>query len=97
VKALDADQPETENSNVTYEIVSGNYQDKFVINEISGEVTLKSALTTERNFKIANIFNQYESDKFLPVLILAVRAHDQGIPYRSSTVPIYIHNPVSHL
>ncbi len=94
VKALDSDEVGSVNSNVTYEIISGNYQDKFLINEISGEITLKSALTVEKNFKIYNnIFNEDQNDKFLPAIILMIRAHDQGIPYRSSTVPIYIHNP----
>ncbi|CAG2117777.1 unnamed protein product [Medioppia subpectinata] len=29
----------------------------------------------------------------MPVFNLTIRAHDHGIPYRSTSVPVYIHNP----
>ena len=47
VKAIDADKPSTPNSNVTYEIISGNLQNKFKINELTGEIDLISPLVLE--------------------------------------------------
>ena len=94
VKALDNDEPGTVNSNVTYEITGGNYQNKFNIDEYSGEITLNSMLIDDRNFKIAdNLKNEYQSIKFLPAFVLTVRAHDHGIPYQWSEVLVYIYNP----
>lgn len=91
VFAVDADEPHTPNNNITYEIISGNYQDKFVINSSSGEIKLKSPLTFERSFPSENI----ENEKFFPVISLVVRAYDNGIPSQSSLVSVNIHNPVS--
>ena len=90
VKAIDKDEPGTANSNITYEITGGNYLNKFSIDEYSGEITLNSVLVDDRNFKSAN---EYQSIKFLPAFVLTVRAHDHGIPYQWSEVPVYIHNP----
>ncbi|XP_076341836.1 uncharacterized protein LOC143242365 [Tachypleus tridentatus] len=81
VKAFDADEMGP-NSNVTYEIISGNYQDKFQINPISGEITLKEPL--------ADVTNQESHN--LPPITLNVRAHDQGIPVQSSSVEVQVHN-----
>jgi hypothetical protein len=94
VKAMDADEVGTPNSHIRYEIVGGNYQNKFVINETSGEIRLTSALIDDIHPKVSNPgFDEYQSIKFMPVLNLTVRAHDHGIPHQSSSVPVYIHNP----
>ncbi|XP_022256582.1 cadherin-86C-like, partial [Limulus polyphemus] len=84
VKAFDADETGP-NSKVTYEIVSGNYQDKFRINPISGEITLKEPLVE------VNRQGDLNNDK-LPPITLNVRAHDHGVPVQSSTVEIRVHN-----
>lgn len=47
VNATDDDEPGTPNSNVTYEIISGNLQNKFRINETTGEIDLISPLALE--------------------------------------------------
>ncbi|XP_037560976.2 uncharacterized protein LOC119440106 [Dermacentor silvarum] len=75
VQATDADAPGP-NSNVTYEIVSGNYEQKFRIDPVSGAVRLSAPLSAAR--------------MGLP-LVLTVRAHDQGIPVRSASVPVRVH------
>ncbi|XP_070385387.1 cadherin-86C isoform X1 [Dermacentor albipictus] len=75
VQATDTDAPGP-NSNVTYEIVSGNYEQKFRIDPVSGAVRLSAPLSTAR--------------MGLP-LVLTVRAHDQGIPVRSASVPVRVH------
>ncbi|XP_076349507.1 uncharacterized protein LOC143246530 isoform X2 [Tachypleus tridentatus] len=84
VKAYDADGPGP-NSNVTYEIVSGNYEDKFHINSITGEITLKEPL-------IAKNQQGDTSKSNLPPITLNVRAHDHGVPVQSSTVDVQVHN-----
>lgn len=94
VKAVDIDEQGTANSNISYEITGGNYLNKFNINEYSGEITLNSMLVDDRNFKLTdNMNNEYSIIKFLPSFVLTVRAHDHGIPYQWSEVPVYIHNP----
>lgn len=47
VSATDDDEANTSNSNVTYEIISGNLQNKFKINELTGEIQLISPLLLE--------------------------------------------------
>ncbi|XP_064458824.1 uncharacterized protein LOC135369092 [Ornithodoros turicata] len=76
LKAVDADSPGP-NSNVTYEIVSGNYEQKFRVDPISGALTLTAPLTMPKNG--------------LHSILLTVRAHDQGIPVRSAAVQVHVH------
>ncbi|XP_077506423.1 LOW QUALITY PROTEIN: cadherin 86C [Amblyomma americanum] len=78
VQVPDADAPGP-NSNVTYEIVSGNYEQKFRINPVSGALSLSAPLSAQRGARAG-----------LP-LVLTVRAHDQGIPVRSASVPVRVH------
>ncbi|XP_023225891.1 cadherin-86C-like [Centruroides sculpturatus] len=84
VSAEDADSPGP-NSNIRYEIVNGNYQGKFSIDEKTGEIRLKDKLTPSNG-------QQDPSERVLPVITLVVRAHDQGVPVRSSTVAVQVHN-----
>ncbi|CAN7939547.1 unnamed protein product, partial [Ixodes hexagonus] len=74
VKATDADAPGP-NSNVTYEIVSGNYEQKFRIDPRTGLVSLTAPLTSAGKSPV----------------VLAVRAHDHGIPVQSASVPVRVH------
>lgn len=38
--------------------------------------------------------NPEAQDHGLPVIALTVRAHDQGVPVRSNTVKVQVHNQV---
>ncbi|XP_040360225.2 cadherin-86C [Ixodes scapularis] len=76
VKATDADAAGP-NSNVTYEIVSGNYEQKFRIDARTGLVSLTAPLTS--------------GGKHGYPVVLTVRAHDQGIPVQSASVPVRVH------
>ena len=40
IQAVDADKPNTKNSQIRYEIISGNYDKKFRIDEITGKLTV---------------------------------------------------------
>ncbi|KAF7414920.1 hypothetical protein HZH68_003409 [Vespula germanica] len=50
IKATDADA-EPPNNVVRYEIIHGNYEDKFYLNEITGELILRSPITKVRRKK----------------------------------------------
>ncbi|XP_054716797.1 cadherin-86C-like [Uloborus diversus] len=80
VQAYDADGPGP-NSEITYEIVNGNYQEKFRIDPRSGELGLTASLLP----------NPDMLDPGLPVITLTVRAHDQGVPVKFSTVKVQVH------
>ncbi|GBN40942.1 Cadherin-86C [Araneus ventricosus] len=81
VQAYDADGPGP-NSDITYEIVNGNYQEKFLIDPQTGELSLQAPLVP----------NPETQDHGLPVITLTVRAHDQGVPVRFATVKVQVHN-----
>ncbi|GIX91815.1 cadherin-86C [Caerostris extrusa] len=81
VQAYDADGAGP-NSDVTYEIVNGNYQEKFLIEPHTGELSLQAPLVP----------NPETQDHGLPVITLTVRAHDQGVPVRFATVKVQVHN-----
>ena len=40
LQAVDADKPNTKNSQIRYEIISGNYDKKFRIDEITGVLSV---------------------------------------------------------
>ncbi|KAH9360681.1 hypothetical protein HPB48_004813 [Haemaphysalis longicornis] len=82
VQATDADSPGP-NSNVTYEIVSGNYEHKFRIDPVTGVVSLSAPLPATTAVRAGS------------PLVLTVRAHDQGIPVLSASVPVRVHTQVS--
>ncbi|KAL2717454.1 trichohyalin-like [Vespula squamosa] len=50
IKATDADA-EPPNNVIRYEIIHGNYEDKFYLNEITGELILRSPITKVRRKK----------------------------------------------
>lgn len=96
VKAVDLDQPLTANSQVVYEIIGGNYQGKFFIHNMTGEIMIRSPLTFERTTKFMPPYGD-KSVEAIPNIVLTVRAHDRGIPYRYSTVRVHIHSKVGDL
>ncbi|KAI9561048.1 hypothetical protein GHT06_012004 [Daphnia sinensis] len=74
VQAIDNDTSPT-NGAVRYEIVRGNFESKFKISEMSGEVTLMAPLTSTN----------------LPSLIqLHVRAYDLGVPHLHAETVVQI-------
>ncbi|XP_011690859.1 PREDICTED: cadherin-86C isoform X2 [Wasmannia auropunctata] len=50
IKATDADA-ESPNNEIRYELIHGNYENKFYLNEITGELTLRSPITKFRRKK----------------------------------------------
>ncbi|XP_011059235.1 PREDICTED: cadherin-86C [Acromyrmex echinatior] len=56
IKATDADA-EPPNNEIRYELIHGNYENKFYLNEITGELTLLSPVTKFRRKKQSNYDN----------------------------------------
>ena len=79
----DAEKP---NNIVRYEIISGNYDNNFILNEITGELFIRGKLTSN-NLRQTNSDDTYypgsgpDSDSngdVLSVIPLTVRAYDLG-------------------
>uniref|UniRef100_A0A6B2EKW7 Cadherin domain-containing protein n=1 Tax=Phlebotomus kandelakii TaxID=1109342 RepID=A0A6B2EKW7_9DIPT len=83
IKAVDADA-EPPNNLVRYEIINGNYENKFKLNEVNGELTLRAPLP--RIGITSENLGEYE---------LTVRAFDLGVPVQWSTTIIRVYPPES--
>ncbi|XP_063822716.1 cadherin-86C isoform X1 [Ostrinia nubilalis] len=93
VKAVDKDA-EPPNNVVRYEIIQGNEQGKFAINEETGELYLLEVL---KRTKKQNVHRQkrQDIDQDSEVVVLVVRAYDLGDPMLSSTTTVKIYPPES--
>lgn len=89
MKAIDNDA-EPPNNIVRYEIIHGNYQNKFALNEISGQLTLRESLARINNRNKRQVKNQD-----MDIFVLTVRAFDLGVPVRYSTTTVRIYPPES--
>lgn len=87
IKAIDGDAEEPNNI-VRYEIIHGNYENKFMLNEITGQLMLREPLV-KRSKRQAN--KKPETDVF----VLTARAFDLGVPVRFSTTTVRIYPPES--
>ncbi|XP_045495385.1 cadherin-86C [Colias croceus] len=92
VKAVDKDA-EPPNNVVRYEIIEGNREGNFAVNEDTGELFLLEPLkrTNKRNTRQKRQYDEEESKNY----ILTVRAYDLGIPRLSSTTTVKIYPPES--
>jgi Cadherin domain len=88
IKAVDGDA-EAPNNIVRYEIIHGNYENKFALNEVTGQLMLREPLV-KRSKRQANA-QKPEVDVF----VLTARAFDLGVPVRHSTTTIRIYPPES--
>jgi hypothetical protein len=90
IKAIDNDAEEPNNI-VRYEIIHGNYENKFILNSLTGQLILRESLAKKSK-------RQTESDNSkieMEVFVLTARAFDLGIPVRYSTTTIRIYPPES--
>lgn len=85
IKAIDNDAEEPNNV-VRYELIHGNYQNKFLLNENTGQLTLRDALTQRK---------QRQTNDNADVIVLTARAFDLGVPVRFSTTTIRVYPPES--
>ena len=87
VEAVDLDKIGTQNSDVRYEIIKGNYEKKFSIDEQTGVISVAEPLQELSNGRSARDLSMNEID---PIITLHVRAYDLGIPSLDSEVPVNI-------
>ncbi|XP_063705343.1 cadherin-86C [Culicoides brevitarsis] len=94
IKATDKDA-EPPNNVVRYEIIHGNYENKVVLNEFTGRLTLREPLgdinLNRRKRRQSIKPKQNENDIF----VLTARAFDLGVPVRWSTCTLRIYPPES--
>ncbi|KAG5318093.1 CAD86 protein, partial [Pseudoatta argentina] len=86
IKATDADA-EPPNNEIRYELIHGNYENKFYLNEITGELTLLSPVTKFRRKKQKYRRKRAEADI---LYTLTARAYDLGVPHLASETEIFI-------
>ncbi|XP_034662090.1 cadherin-86C isoform X2 [Drosophila subobscura] len=89
------------NNEVRYELISGNYENKFNLDKVSGELTVQEKIhlrsmtdaneRRQRDPSAAPSSSADENDMF----ILTARAYDLGVPVRFSTTTIRIYPPES--
>ena len=87
IKAIDNDA-EAPNNIVRYEIIHGNYENKFMLNEITGQLMLREPL-------IKRSKRQTNAKPDMDVFVLTARAFDLGVPVRFSTTTVRIYPPES--
>lgn len=97
IKAIDNDA-EPPNNVVRYEIIHGNYENKFALNEFTGRLTLREPLARiekapNKRRRRQALQNQQQSDN--DIYVLTARAFDLGVPVRWSTCTIRIYPPES--
>lgn len=90
IKAIDNDAEEPNNI-VRYEIIHGNYENKFMLNEVTGQLMLREPLTRRSKRQANNNSNKPDMDVF----VLTARAFDLGVPVRFSTTTVRIYPPES--
>lgn len=88
IKATDADAEEPNNI-VRYEIIHGNYENKFLLNEITGQLTLRDSLMKRTKRQAA------KEKPDIDVFVLTARAFDLGVPVRFSMTTVRIYPPES--
>lgn len=96
IKAVDNDAT-APNNEVRYEIINGNYENKFQLHKITGEISIKDKLILKTksilnlNRRKRNDYNIHEEYLYT----LTARAYDLGVPVRFSTTLIRIYPPES--
>ncbi|XP_067616275.1 cadherin-86C isoform X2 [Eurosta solidaginis] len=79
----DASEP---NNQVRYEIINGNYDNKFNLEKVTGELTVREKMTLRKRRQSKPTFGAH-------MFFLTARAYDLGIPILSSTTNIRIYPP----
>ncbi|XP_062701154.1 cadherin-86C isoform X1 [Aedes albopictus] len=93
IKAIDNDA-EAPNNEVRYELIYGNYENKFELHPITGELKLTSALV-RRNKPVRQRRQTSQQSSESDVFVLTARAFDLGVPVRFSTTTIRVYPPES--
>ncbi|CAH1738147.1 unnamed protein product [Aphis gossypii] len=86
IKAIDKDA-EAPNNIVRYEIINGNYNNRFTLNPETGELFISSDLYDSSRTRRDSANSAF--------VVLTVRAYDLGVPHRWSTTQVRIYPPSS--
>jgi Cadherin domain len=92
IKAIDNDS-DSPNNIVRYELIYGNYENKFYLNEITGQLSLREPLMKKSNGRKGRQATDPNTDS--EVFVLTARAFDLGVPVRWSTTTIRVYPPES--
>ena len=93
IHAIDNDA-EPPNNEVRYELIYGNYENKFFLHPISGQLTLNEPLI-KLNSKSVREKRQPSQQQDDGMYLLTARAYDLGVPVRWSSTTIRIYPPES--
>ncbi|XP_030382490.1 cadherin-86C [Scaptodrosophila lebanonensis] len=82
------------NNEVRYELINGNYESMFALDNVTGELTLREKVNLrrieERN-RQTHESTATSSSENTDTIILSARAYDLGVPVQSSTTKIHIY------
>jgi Cadherin domain len=92
IKAIDNDS-DSPNNIVRYELIYGNYENKFYLNEITGQLSLREPLMKKHNTRKGRQASDQNAET--EVFVLTARAFDLGVPVRWSTTTIRVYPPES--
>uniref|UniRef100_A0A1B0B4Y0 Cadherin domain-containing protein n=1 Tax=Glossina palpalis gambiensis TaxID=67801 RepID=A0A1B0B4Y0_9MUSC len=90
LESRDIDLNDTENSQITYEIVEGMYMSHFYIDPVKGSIKLLKAFDYEELVEHKSRQGRLMGEGLLETHLL-VRARDSGIPMLSTVVPVMIY------
>lgn len=85
IKAIDNDA-EAPNNVVRYELTHGNYENKFLLNDVTGQLTIRDVLTMKKS---------RSDQQIADIIVLTARAFDLGVPVRFTTTTIRVYPPES--
>ncbi|XP_036321242.1 cadherin-86C-like [Rhagoletis pomonella] len=91
IHAIDNDAT-APNNEVRYEIINGNYENKFYLDKITGELIVREKITLRSKTRLRR---QTLSNNDGDIFLLTARAYDLGVPVRFSTTTIRIYPPES--
>lgn len=93
IHAVDKDAT-SPNNEVRYEIINGNYDNIFVLDKITGELTVRQKVNfpATRNKRQTTATSSATAGE-QNIFIITARAYDLGVPVRSSTTTIRIYPP----
>lgn len=90
IKAIDNDA-EPPNNVVRYELIKGNYENKFLLHTVTGELTLREPLMKHGQ----NVRLRRQATNNMEAFVLTARAFDLGVPVRDSLTIIRVYPPES--
>lgn len=104
VKATDADAEEPNNV-IRYEIISGNYEDKFRLDKFTGKMTLfftrpifcSYLIDFSGQFTLNEPLTVNRKSRDSDIFLLTIRAYDLGVPVMFTTTTVRVYPPESKM